>query len=255
MKNLKKYESKIYSALSLIIFLGVWIFASIVASDVFAGPVAVIKALISDLTDKHRIIEHTLISLSRSLTGWTLAFLAALPVSFLMGWYKPFRLIVEPWTKFIKSIPPIAYIPLIVVALGLGEAAKITVIFIACFLTIVINIYQGVLNVDVTLIKAAKVLGLNNAEIFVKVVMPASVPFIFVGARLGMSVALTTLIAAELTGAQKGLGMMIQSASSYIQMDVVMLGIVIIGSIGFGLDRLIAFIERKLTVWQETIQV
>ena len=85
--------------------------------------------------------------------------------------------------------------------------------------------------------------------------MPASVPFIFVGARLGMSVALTTLIAAELTGAQKGLGMMIQSASSYIQMDVVMLGIVIIGSIGFGLDRLIAFIERKLTVWQETIQV
>lgn len=255
MNGKKDYETKLYSALSLIIFMALWIIASIVASDVFAGPLAVIKALISDLTGKHRVIDHTLISLSRSLTGWTLAFLAALPVSFLMGWYKPFRLIVEPWTKFIKSIPPIAYIPLVVVALGLGESAKITVIFIACFLTMVINIYQGVLNVDVTLIKAAKVLGLNNVEIFTKVIMPASLPFIFVGARLGMSVALTTLIAAELTGAQKGLGMMIQSASSYIQMDVVMMGIVIIGSIGFGLDRLIAYVERKLTVWQETIQI
>lgn len=255
MKEKKNYETRLYSALSLIIFMALWIMASLVASDVFAGPVDVIKALIADLTGKHRVIDHTLISLSRSLTGWTLAFAAALPVSFLMGWYKPFRLIVEPWTKFIKSIPPIAYIPLVVVALGLGEAAKITVIFIACFLTMVINIYQGVLNVDVTLIKAAKVLGLNNGEIFVKVIMPASLPFIFVGARLGMSVALTTLIAAELTGAQKGLGMMIQSASSYIQMDVVMMGIVIIGTIGFGLDRLIAYVERKLTVWQETIQI
>lgn len=243
-----------YGLLSLIIFLALWTFFSIMAKTIFASPLEVAEAFLRDFNGKRQIFVHTAASLYRSLCGFCLAFVAAVPVAFMMGWYKRFCLIVEPWIKFIKSIPPIAYIPLIIVAQGVGESAKVTVIFIACFLTMVVSIYQGVVNVDVTLIKAAKVLGLSDFNIFLKVVVPAAVPYIFVGMRLGMSAALATLIAAELTGAQIGLGQLIQSASLYLQMDVVLLGIVIIGSIGYLLDRLIALVERKLTGWQETIQ-
>ena len=169
-----------------------------------------------------------------------------------MGWYKSCQLIFEPWIKFVKSIPPIAYISLVIVAQGVGESAKVTVIFVGSFLVMVINIYQGVKNVDVTMIKAAQVLGAKDFTIFTKIVLPASLPFILVGMRLGLASSLTTLIAAELTGAQVGLGQMIQEASMYFRMDIVLAGIIIIGIIGTILDQIVSFLERRLTSWQET---
>jgi len=139
------------------------------------------------------------------------------------------------------------------VGAGVGEQAKVIVIFIATFLVLVVTIYQGVCNVDTTLIKAARVLGAKDRDIFFRVVIPASTPFIFTGARLGLSAALTTLVAAELTGASKGLGMMIQKASGYYDMATVLLGIILIGIIGMALEKLVKFLERRLTGWQETI--
>jgi len=134
-----------------------------------------------------------------------------------------------------------------------GESAKIIVIFIASFLVMVITIYQGVRNVDPTLVKAARVLGSNQRSIFMKVVIPASTPFIFTAARLGLAASLTTLIAAELTGTSVGLGMMIQRASGYYDMATVLLGILIVGVIGIVLEKIVKLLERKLTGWQETI--
>lgn len=253
----EKNISAMYSLISLFAFLALWVIISqpsLKSGKVFASPLEVIDAFMAK-TANGEIWVHTAASLSRSLSGFALAFICALPVAFLMGWYKPVRLILEPWVKFIKSIPPIAYIPLIIVAQGVGESAKVTVIFIASFLVMVISIYQGVVSVDYTLIKAAKVLGANDRTIFFKVVIPASVPYILVAMRLGISSALTTLVAAELTGAQVGLGQMIQEASMYFKMDVVLLGIMLIGIIGFSLDKLVALLERRLTSWQEIRQV
>lgn len=243
----------IYSLISLgaAIFFWVAVSGSEIGGKVFASPQQVWKAAL-ELIQNGKLWIHTRASLSRSLTGFSLAFICAIPVAFLMGWYKPVRLILEPWVKFVKSIPPIAYITLIIVAQGVGEAAKITVIFIGAFLVMVINIYQGVKNVDNTLIKAARVLGANDFVVFIKVVIPSSLPFILVGMRLGMASSLTTLIAAELTGAQVGLGQMIQEASMYFKMDVVLLGILIIGIVGTILDKLISVLENILTSWQET---
>lgn len=144
-----------------------------------------------------------------------------------------------------------AYIPLVVVAQGVGESAKITVIFISTFLVMIITVYQGVREVDQTLIKAARVLGAKDKDIFLKVVIPASVPYILVGMRLGLGASLTTLIAAELTGSSSGLGQMIQEASLYFRMDIVMLGIILIGITGLILNFIVSLIENKLTVWQE----
>lgn len=251
-KSLIDLSNKFYSMISLVGFLGLWIVIShSEAHTVFATPVEVWRALV-DMVRSGKLFIHITSSLSRSLMGFSMAFLCALPVSFLMGWYRPCRLILEPWIKFVKSIPPIAYITLIIVAQGVGESAKVTVIFIGAFLVMVINIYQGVRNVDNTLIKAAQVLGAGDWVIFFKVVLPASLPFILVGMRLGLASSLTTLIAAELTGAQAGLGQMIQEASMYFQMDVVLMGIMIIGLIGTILDQIVNWMERRLTAWQET---
>lgn len=241
-----------YSLISLIAAIAFWVLiSSTKAHVVFAKPSEVFAAM-ADLFESGKLFAHIKASLSRSLTGFALAFICALPVSFLLGWYKPLQLIFYPWIKFVKSIPPISYIPLVIVAQGVGESAKVTVIFIGSFLIMVINIFQGVQNVDLTILKAARVLGAKDFTIFTKVVIPSSLPFILVGMRLGLASSLTTLIAAELTGAQLGLGQMIQEASMYFRMDVVLMGIILIGILGTLLDLIVSLLERRLTSWQET---
>ena len=132
---------------------------------------------------------------------------------------------------------------------------EITVIFIGSFLIMLVTIYQGVLNVDETLIKAAKVLGASDREIFFTVIVPASLPFIMTALRLGLATALTSLVAAEMTGASDGLGVMIQTASQYFQMKTVLMGILIIGAVGMILEKVVKLIERKLTSWQEKMEI
>jgi NitT/TauT family transport system permease protein len=217
---------------------------------ILAGPDDVINKGFIEEWSAGRLQKNIGISLWRVLGGWTLAFLVAIPTAFMMGWYAKFKNIVDPWIQFLRTIPPIALIPLVILFMGIGEEAKLTVIFISSFLVMVVTIYQGVRNTDLTLVKAAYTFGASDFDIFFRVIVPSSFPFILVAARLGISTALTTLIAAELTGTIFGLGNMIQEAQLYFRMDKVMLGIICIGIIGFCLDRLILLLEKKLTRWQ-----
>lgn len=230
-----------------------WLFAAATWPLTFATPMQVFDALSGKIADG-TLWGHIGASLSRVLAGFGIAFIVSIPVAFLMAWYDPFRHIVEPWIQFIRNIPPLAYVFLIVAALGIGTASKVTVIFIASFLIMVITIYQGVKGVDMTLIRAARVLGARQRDIFFKVTIPASTPFILVAARLGLSTALTTLMASEIVGGDKGIGMMIQRASGYYQMDLVLLGIIILGIIGICFEKIVKYLERRYTGWQETIQ-
>ena len=134
---------------------------------------------------------------------------------------------------------------------GVGRKPQVVVITIATFLTMCITIYQGVVNIDDTLIRAARVLGAKDRDIFVRVIAPASLHFILTAVRLGASTALTTLIAAESTGAIAGLGMRIRSLNSNYEAKPMLLYIIIIGIIGISVEKLIKFAERKLTGWQE----
>jgi len=244
----------VWLLISFLAAIALWFFISGTPAGgvVFASPRAVLRTL-SNTIDNGTLFRHIQISLRRILMGFGLGFIAAIPVAFLMGWYEVFRNLFEPWIQFVRSIPPLAYIPLVIVAAGVGERSNILVIFIASFLVMVIAIYQGVCNVDTTLIKAAKVLGARDRDIFIKIVIPASTPFILVAARLGLSTSLTTLIAAELTGASWGLGMMIQRASGFFDMATVLMGIIIIGIMGITFEKIVKLLERKLTGWQETI--
>lgn len=258
MRRKKSFWGKIPKGVWLLISLGVavllWLFASYRWPIVFANPEKVFQAFISKGIENTILWGHIWGSLSRVLTGFAIAFVLAIPTAFLMAWYEPFSHVVEPWIQFIRNIPPLAYVFLITAALGVGNIGKVTVIVIASFLVQVVTVYQGVKGVDVTLIKAARVLGSRNRDIFFKVIIPASTPYILVASRLGLSTSLTTLMASEIVGGDRGLGMMIQKASGYYQMDVVLLGIILLGIIGITFEKIVKFLERRFTGWQETIQ-
>ena len=185
--------------------------------------------------------------------GYGLGFVIALPVAILMAWYVPVRNIINPWIQFIRNIPPLAYVPLLVACAGIGRSAQVTTITIACFLTMCVTIYQGVVNVDETLIKAARVLGAKNRDIFVRVLAPATLPFILTAIRLGASVALTTIIAAESAGSEAGLGMRIRALNSTFDSAPMLAYVIMLGIIGILIEKFIRFLEKKLTGWQETI--
>ena len=248
-----KIPNWVWLLISLAVAIALWLLLSFLLPVVFANPAKVWAAFTERIMDGS-LLGHVWASVSRVLIGFGIAFIVAIPVAFLMAWYDPFRHVVEPWIQFIRNIPPLAYVFLIIAALGIDQVAKITVIFIAAFLVMVITIYQGVKGVDTTLIKAARVLGAKQSDIFFKVTIPASTPFILVAARLGLSTSLTTLMASEIVGGDKGIGMMIQRASGYYQMDVVLMGIILLGIIGIIFEKIVKFLERRFTGWQETIQ-
>ncbi|WP_205825849.1 MULTISPECIES: ABC transporter permease [Microbispora] len=190
-------------------------------------------------------------SLGRVLAGFALGSVAAVIVGFVMGWYTVARGLFEPWIQFFRTIPPLAMLPLVLVLMGIGESPKIFVIFLAAFLSCVISTYQGVVNVDKTLINAARVLGASDGTIFGRVVVPASTPFILVGMRVGLGSAWGTLVAAELLAAQAGLGHRMQSAQLYYDLPTIFVGIIAIGVLGLIMDRLLMIAGNKLTAWQE----
>jgi NitT/TauT family transport system permease protein len=195
--------------------------------------------------------EDVIASLRRVFIGFGLGVVVAVPVGFLIGWYPIARALFEPWVQFFRTIPPLALIPLTIVLLGIDETPKIFVIFLASFLACVIATFQGVVSVDRTLINAARVLGAGDLTIFRRVVVPASTPFTLVGMRVGLGSSWATLVAAEIIGAQEGLGYRMHNAQLYYDLPTIFVGIIAIGVLGLLMDRALLIAERRLTVWQE----
>ncbi len=253
---LYKIPARVWVLLSFLLAMVLWYVLSILPATSRAFP-NVVKTLQSLPVMISRgvfwkDISSSLISVG---AGFFLGFIIALPVAILMAWYLPVRKILNPWIQFVRNIPPLAYVPLIVICAGVGRRPQIIVITLACFLTMCVTIYQGVVNVDETLIKAARVLGATDKDIFIRVITPATLPFIMTAIRLGASVALTTLIAAESTGAVAGLGMRIRSLNNSFEPAPMLLYIIIIGIIGMIIETVIRFLERKLTGWQEKREI
>ncbi|MCW6659385.1 ABC transporter permease [Aerococcaceae bacterium NML191292] len=252
----KKYMDKIprrgWLFISLVVAMIVWYLLSVNPKTArsFPNVKLVLEAL--PLMVKRGVffadIKSSLISV---LFGFLFGFALSLPNAIVMAWYKPYRNIVEPWIQFIRNIPPLAYVPLVVISAGVGRTPQIIVITIATFLTMTITIYQGVVNIDPTLIKAARILGAKDIDIFKRVIAPASLPFIMTAIRLGSAVALTTLIAAESTGASAGLGMRIRALNNSFESPPMLLYIIVIGIIGLVIEKLVKMLEKRLTGWQE----
>lgn len=242
-----------YALLSVASVLGgiaIWWVLALLNPATLPGPIAVVEKF-AELVGKNILIPDILASLSRVLVGFAIGSGIAIPLGFLMGWYRPVRAILEPWTQFFRMIPPLAIIPLAIVLMGIGEVPKVFVITLAAFLVAIVATFQGVVNVDRTLINAGRVLGASDMTIFRRIVVPASLPFIMVGLRQGLGAAWATLVAAELIAAQAGIGYRMQQAQIYYDLPTIFVGLITIGVLGLVMDRIILWADKKLTSWQE----
>ncbi|TXH93913.1 MAG: taurine ABC transporter permease TauC [Pseudomonas sp.] len=193
--------------------------------------------------------QHLGASLWRIGLALLFAVICAIPLGIAIGRSRLVRGLLDPLIEFYRPIPPLAYLPLIVIWCGIGELSKVLLIYLAIFAPIVIATASGVRNVDPTRLRAAQTLGATPAQLILHVVLPSALPDILTGIRIGLGVGWSTLVAAELIAAQRGLGFMVQSAAQFLVTDVVILGILLIAVIAFALELGLRALQRKLAPW------
>ena len=196
------------------------------------------------LADGYRQVplwEHIAVSLARALSAFAAAIIIGIPLGLLMGLSEGLSAVLNPFVQFLRPLPKIALIPLAVVWLGIGESSKFFLIFIATFLSVVVGASAAVERIGRARIRVAQTLGASRKQIFLKVVMPDALPDLFTTVRLS--------IAAEMVAASSGLGWMVINASSYLRTDIVMLGILLLGGIGYLLDLLLLGLQRLFVPW------
>lgn len=193
--------------------------------------------------------EHLGSSLQRIGIALALAIITAIPVGIAIGRNRIARGILDPLIEFYRPIPPLAYLPLIVIWCGIGEFSKVLLIYLAIFAPIAIATATGVRTVDPARLRAAQSLGATRSQLIRHVILPSALPDILTGVRIGLGVGWSTLVAAELIAATRGLGFMVQSAAQFLVTDVVVLGILIIAVVAFALELGLRALQRKLVPW------
>ena len=186
----------------------------------------------------------------RVIVGFALGALVGIPLGYAMGLSDWFRGWFDPIVEFMRPVPPLALIPLVIIWAGIGETGKIILLFLAALWIMAIAARSGVSGVNISKVHAAYSLGASKAQIMRHVIVPKSLPEIFTGARVAMGVCWGTVVAAELVAAEKGAGMMIMVASKFQLTDIVLMGIILIGVIGFGIDILMRKAENILVPWK-----
>ncbi|WP_138473321.1 ABC transporter permease subunit [Poseidonocella sp. HB161398] len=194
--------------------------------------------------------QHLGWSLWRVIAGFVLGSLVGIPLGYAMGLSGWFRGWFDPIVEFMRPVPPLALIPLVIIWFGIWETGKIVLLFLAALWIMTIAARAGVSGVNITKIHAAYSLGASRWQILRHVIIPNSLPEIFTGARVAMGVCWGTVVAAELVAAQKGAGMMIIAASKFQLTDIVIMGIILIGVIGYGIDILMRRAEKWLVPWK-----
>lgn len=200
-----------------------------------------------------RLPRDVWMSTQRVFLGVTFGILLALPAGFALGWYRNVRQFVDPLINFFRALPPIALIPLVIVYFGIEETAKVVILFYAAFFAGVIVMYEGIAQISPIYVRVARTLGASDVEIFLKVIVPLTVPHLLTALRVALGVAWATLVASELIAAQQGLGSLIQNAASFFQLDIIYVGIICIGFIALAMDMVIRVVARRLVAWQDRI--
>ncbi|QUI25863.1 ABC transporter permease [Vallitalea pronyensis] len=241
----------------VLIFLLFWqlsIRAGWVSSKKLAPPLDVLMTFINKLSntrpDGATLQVNILQSLKLSLSGLFLGVAIGTPLGLLMGWYKPIERIVKPIFELLRPIPAIAWIPLTILWIGVGDPAKIMIIFFSAFVPCVLNSQSGIKQSKQVLINLAKTFGASNFESFVRIGIPSAMPMVFAGVRIALGNAWATLVAAELLAANAGLGYMITLGRQFGKPDLIILGMVVIGVLGFLFTYTFEKVEKKLLGWR-----
>lgn len=247
---------KVWSLVSVLILALLWIVVSwlqLVPDLFWPSPLEVWSRFVLILTDGYRgftLAEHLWASIFRVLMGFALGCLLGIPVGFSMGLSKIARGLFDPIIEFYRPIPPLALLPLIIIWMGIDDSAKICVLFLAAFSIMVIASRAGVSAVKLSKIHAAYSLGASKWQILRYVIFPNALPDIFIGMRVAMGVCWGTVVAAEMIAADRGVGFMVMVASKYMMTDLVVLGVIVMGLIGYLIDLVMRSVEAKLVPWK-----
>ncbi|EEV5576581.1 taurine ABC transporter permease TauC [Escherichia coli] len=198
--------------------------------------------------------QHLAASLTRIVLALVAAVLIGIPVGIAMGLSPTVRGILDPIIELYRPVPPLAYLPLMVIWFGIGETSKILLIYLAIFAPVAMSALAGVKSAQQVRIRAAQSLGASRAQVLWFVILPGALPEILTGLRIGLGVGWSTLVAAELIAATLGLGFMVQSAGEFLATDVVLAGIAVIAIIAFLLELGLRALQRRLTPWHGEVQ-
>lgn len=212
------------------------------------APSAVIAAL-ADLAASGALLKHTLVSLQRVILGFALSVALALPLAVLLSASRLARAVLDPLLEFIRQIPPLALIPLLILWLGIGEAQKLGIIVLASFFPVFLGFRGGISGVDPKLIEVGRIAGLARHEILMRIILPSALPELVVGLRISLGYSWRALVGAELIASSAGLGYMIVDAENLARTDIVLAGILVIGAIGLLSDLVLRLAVGRAFPW------
>ncbi|WP_292506632.1 ABC transporter permease [Methylobacterium sp.] len=218
-------------------------------SEVWTALVDLAVGGINDDAFSATLLTHLGASLSRVFGGFALAVITALPIGLLIGRVPLMRQLLDPMFQILRPVPVTAWLPLAMILFGLGPRSAYFLVFLGAFYPILVNTIFGVRSVEPRLFEAASMLGCKGSSQFARVVLPAALPSIFTGLRLGLGFAWVVIVVGEMTGVQTGLGAIIMEARQLSRTEIVICGMVVIGIAGFLSDRIVMLIGRRLLAW------
>lgn len=241
------------SAPAALLLLWVVLTESGAVSDVFLpSPGELWGAATELVTDGYKdrsLIDHIGLSLMRVGTGFGLGAVVGTALGLAMGWQGWIDAIFAPFVEFLRPLPQLAYLVLLIVWLGIGEAPRIVLLFLAALPVAAVAARDGVRRVSLTRVAAARTLGASEWQVFRHVVIPSALPEMLIGARLALGIVYATLIASEIIAGASGIGWMIVDAGRFLRSDIVFVGVIVIGLMGLALDHLMVLAERRIVHW------
>lgn len=243
------------SLATIVVIIAGWSLASAygAVSPVFLpSPLVVAKSLanvaVNGFVDS-TLAEHTLASLLRIFSALAVSLIIGVPAGLAIATSRIGKGILDPIVEFLRPLPPLAYLPLIIIWVGIGEASKVTVISLAMLPPIILSTAAGVKSAPGDFVNAARSFGASRLQVLLHVILPGAIPSILTGTRIALGAGWSTVVAAELVAASQGLGFMIQSAAQFLVTDIVIGGIIVIAAIAFLLEILARLIERRFVPW------
>ncbi|MFV0465735.1 MAG: ABC transporter permease [Lachnospiraceae bacterium] len=253
-ENIKYVLLSIAGILTVLIIWQLAVTLGWVNEKTLPAPTTILQTLLYKVGNKppdgNILIVNIMASLQVALMGFLTAIIIGVPLGLLMGWWTYADRFIRPIFELIRPIPPIAWIPLVVVWMGIGLKAKALIIFFTAFVPCVINSYTGIKLTNQTLIDVSKTFGASKTEIFFKIGVPSSLPMVFAGIRVALGNSWSTLVAAEMLAASAGLGYMIQIGRTVARADIVIVGMIVIGAIGALLSLILSKVEKYFLRWK-----
>lgn len=244
------------ATVTVFLFLLLWVVVSnsgLVKPLFLPSPQAVLSKFMAVATEGFAgatLLEHTLTSLARVMGAFGLACVTAIPIGVLMGVSRIARGIFDPPIEFYRPLPPLAYLPMVIIWFGIGEFSKVYLIFLAIFAPMAIAARSGVRSVSIEQIHAAYSMGATRMQVIRHVILKSALPEIFTGMRIGIGVGWTTLVAGEMVASTRGLGFMVLNAAEFLASDVVIMGIILIDLFAFSFDLLMRRLETLMVPWK-----